>query len=226
MFIKQLVHDIFKLVAIMTIVTSAVLISVFGSVAKADSVAQPQAGAQAGSVAGAQSGSQSGSTAYTGGSGAQSSQSLGIDQRNYSTMNNPPAQLDKAIGYAPAVNLPSNFITCAQSSGASAGFMGGAFGFSSSYSDADCNRRQGAMVLTGLGKIQTAFALMCEDEGIRKAALLTSEPCPQDRGPLSPEQARANSEARMKILAEQYAAASIIAKPAPVTTPNKSSGAW
>ena len=219
MFMKQLK---------MTVSTLLVLYSVFVTVANADSLAQAQSGANAGAVAGASSGAQSGSAAYTGGSGAQSSQTLGIDQRNYSTVNNPPAALDKAIGYAPAVNLPSNFITCAQSSGASAGFMGGAFGFSSSYSDVDCNRRQGAMVLTGLGKIQTAFALMCEDEGIRKAALLTEEPCPQDRGPLSPAQAKANSEARMKMLSEQYAAASIVAKPAPVTvqTPVKTSGGW
>ena len=56
MFMKQLMNDVLKLAAVMTIVTAAVLISVFGFVAKADSAAQAQAGAQAGSIAGAQSG--------------------------------------------------------------------------------------------------------------------------------------------------------------------------
>ena len=80
MFMKQLMNDVLKLAAVMTIVTAAVLMSVFGFVAKADSAAQAQAGAQAGVNSWRTIRSLIGFAAYTGASGAQFSQTLGIDQ--------------------------------------------------------------------------------------------------------------------------------------------------
>ena len=198
MFMKQLMNDVLKLAAVMTIVTAAVLISVFGSVAKADSAAQAQAGAQAGSIAGAQSGAQSGSAAYTGASGAQSSQTLGIDQRNYSSVNNPPADLSRGVGSSFAPAIYNSMITCMGGVSAAGGFAGGSFGLGASIESGPCNIRQFAILVQNNPALFKA--VMCQDDTMQEAYAKVGESCDSPAPKLTAAQAQAISDAKMEAL--------------------------
>ena len=137
----------------------------------------------------------SGSSA--GGGDAASSQNVSVNTSN------PPADLSKSVGVAIAPSVYNSMITCMGGVSASGGFAGGAFAIGTSIESDPCNVRQFAAMVQNDPVLFKA--VMCQDSIMKAAYAKIGRSCDAKKEVISQEQAKLNSEARMKVLAEQYA---------------------
>ena len=137
----------------------------------------------------------SGSSA--GGGDAASSQNVSVNTSN------PPADLSKSVGVAIAPSVYNSQITCMGGVSASGGFAGGAFAIGTSIESDPCNVRQFAAMVQNDPVLFKA--VMCQDSIMKAAYAKVGRSCDAKKEVISQEQAKLNSEARMKVLAEQYA---------------------
>jgi len=135
--------------------------------------------------------STSGSTAQSGNSGAS------VNIKNQGT------DLSRGVGVAVAPAVYNSMITCMGGVSASGGFAGGAFSVGTSIESSDCNVRQDALLVKDDPEVYKAVA--CQSPRIKEAYRLAGRPCLTEPEALTKAQAKANSEARMKRLAEEYA---------------------
>jgi hypothetical protein len=90
--------------------------------------------------------------------------------------------LSNAVGNAPSMGGYGSFSNdnCANAAGAAAGFAGGAFGVQAPIESEGCNRRRDAYQLANLGEKDSAIALLCQNEQIKKARQAAGHSCPGD----------------------------------------------
>jgi len=141
------------------------------TMAYANSSTNSQADAKAGAVAAtvvgtSASGGAGGSASSTGGNATGGNAAGGSATSGGST--SAVNVNGSRAAYAPDV-LSTPTAPCRVSVGASAGWLGGAFGIGTSVLDDGCNIRETARVLWALGQRDAAIQAMCLDETARKA---------------------------------------------------------
>ena len=115
-----------------------------------------------------------------------------------------PIDLSRSVGTAYAPAIPSSLITCQGGVSVGAGFAGGAFSLGRSVESDPCNLRQNAQLLANIGDAEAARIVMCTDETVRAAYLLTDRPCPQSNPTVNAEQIKAKSQARQLALQSKF----------------------
>jgi hypothetical protein len=130
--------------------------------------------------------------------GAESNQALTIDQRNYAK-----TDLSKAVGTAIAPTIYNSMITCMGGVSAAVGAPSASVAVGASIESEDCNVRQDALMVQNDPEVYKA--VLCQSPRIEKGYKLAGRPCLTAPEQLTAAQAKANSEAKMKVLIAQYA---------------------
>jgi hypothetical protein len=113
------------------------------------------------------------STATSQASNAGNNQSVNISSPSNLTV--------RSVGIAPDV-IGSATAACRIAVGASAGWVGAAFGFNASVLDEGCDTREDARFLVNMGKSAAAVRRLCAKPEMAKA--LGAEDCPQEQEPV------------------------------------------
>ncbi len=130
--------------------------------------AQGQGQTQAATATGGVSNSSSTSNATGGtslastGASTSSASNQGVSVNNSTTSTTTAPDTIKTVGQAPDV-LTTPTAPCRISVGASAGWLGGAFGIGTSVEDQGCTMRENARLLFNFGEKAAALKLMCTD---------------------------------------------------------------
>lgn len=161
---------------------------------------------QGGSGFGLGVGGNSASTSSTGDSISSSSSGSygGGSSTNVNVSANTAApDLSNAVGAAIAPPVYNSMITCMGGVSAGGGFAGGAFSLGTSIESDDCNVRQDAMLVKDDPEVFKA--VVCQSPRIKEAYRIAGRPCLDKPATLTAAQAKANSEAKMRLLAERHA---------------------
>lgn len=119
---------------------------------------------------------------------AQTTSRSGADSQSVAIIDNSQPSVTrskgslKTTGAAIAPGLTAAGVhSCAGSSTGALGAQGFAIALGSTYAMEGCERRANAATLVGLGQVTAAVAVMCDDEGVKRAMRMTGGNCPQDR---------------------------------------------
>jgi len=120
-----------------------------------------------------------GASSYSGGNNLSQGNSQNMTYNEANSMRYSGSYDVKSVGYAPDI-IATPTSPCRISVGASAGWMGGAFGFGGSVLDEGCDAREDSRTLWNVGEKEASIARLCQKTEMAKAL---GSKCPSTEEP-------------------------------------------